>query len=191
MKYLLEHEYGFDPERIGFPSISGCHAILYLTVNGLFGFHNAGGSAKDQWATRAEGFANFVKNHFLGNTKGLHLYGCSFVGDNRRGYAVGKARKEWKEEPKTFVSALDYKGHISGYDLHAAGIPDPGSAYVEYRAAGGTCLILVKRWTDVGVTRGPNPSKMHHKKRTGIGPDTVITSVDTTNMIMVTPEKLH
>jgi hypothetical protein len=140
MQYLLEHEYGYDTDAIGFPSISGCHAIVYQTTGGLFGFHNAGGSAEDTWATRAQGFAGFVQKH-LGNGSGLQLYGCSFVGDNRRGYTMGKVMKHWKEELKEVAAVLGYKGKIRGYDLAATGIEDPASAYVEYQAADGQCDI--------------------------------------------------
>jgi hypothetical protein len=191
MQYLLEHDFGFDVDGIGFPSISGCHAIAYLTSNGLFGFHNAGGSGKGDFAPRAMAFATYVREHFDGNGNGLHLYGCSFVGDNRRGYTIGQAMAQWKEELQAMATALNFGGTISGYDLHGSGINQPGSAYVEYRVNGNACDIFVKQWTDAGKALGANEKRNNHKRRVGAVPDTIVTAVDATGMGQVIPQVLR
>lgn len=198
MKYLMEHEYGFDPDGMGFPSISGCHAIVYLTENGLFGFHNAGGSGDGDWATRAQGFAAFVNEHFLGKAKGLALYGASFVADGRRGYSLSIGAKQksrsakagWKLELKEFANALGFSGSIKGYDLSTRGIQEPASAYVEYRRAGKTCNIYVQPWTDAGMQRSPIASRLNHKKRVGQALTSIVTTVNSANLQIVAPEKI-
>jgi hypothetical protein len=58
--YLSENEVGFDPTDIGFPTIRGCHAILYVTAGGLFGIHNYGGDNPAQFQERAAVFRDFV-----------------------------------------------------------------------------------------------------------------------------------
>ena len=193
MEYLVEHEFGFALDGIGFPSISGCHAIVYLTSNGLFGFHNAGGSGKSDWATRAQSFATFVNQHFLGKASGLHLYGCSFVGDNRRGYPTAgtSAAAGWKDELTAFAGALGFGGSISGYDLALTGITEPNSAYVEYRPNGLTCDISVKQYTKVGTASGNIQKANNHKIRVGRPLQRVITSLDTSGMTQVTPQQLR
>ena len=42
MKHLAERQFGFDPALLGFPSTSACRAIVFQTLNGLFGYHNLG-----------------------------------------------------------------------------------------------------------------------------------------------------
>ena len=188
MIYLLEHEAGYDVDTIGFPSISGCHAIVYLTTNGLFGYHNAGGSASVAWATRADKFARFVREHFLGGGSGLALYGASFVGDNRRGYSIGNAKAEWKSELRAFADAVGYSGRVRGYDLTRTGYG--GSAYVEYRATGTSCTIHVKPWTESGVQRGTISKRNNHKKLLGSSTTTMITAVNNTGLNTVAASKL-
>ena len=192
MIYLQEHEVGFDLEGIGFPSISGCIAIVYRTSSGLYGLHNAGGSGEDKFQERAEKFADYVTNHFLYSGKGLCLYGTSFVTGNRRGYGGSSPVKGWKNEMKAFADALGYKGEILGYDLGKTNIADANSAYVEYNAVEGGCTIEFKQWSDAGKTTGPNPRRLHHKKILGVQElTTVVVAVNDANLTLVTPERLR
>src|SRR5262245_3841932 len=122
-KYLSENEVGFDQTELGFPSISGCHAIVYATTNGLFGFHNYGGDARDQWPGRSAAFASFVDNHAGGPGAGRLLYGlCFLTGAQSRGYPEPK-KQEWTSELVALANALGYDGEIWGYDMAGSGLP--------------------------------------------------------------------
>ena len=187
MQYLNEREAGFDTERLGFPSISGCLAVCLVTDSGLFGFHNAGRSARSDFPESARIFRDYVLTHDA-HPQGRHLYGCSFVGDNRRGYTVGQATKDWKGELKAFAKALGYGGPISGCDL--ATLDTPKSAYVEFRRTGLTCLILAKAWADADSVRGLNPQSADHQCIRGMQYTQVITHVTTTGLTSLTPVKL-
>jgi hypothetical protein len=157
MLYLNEHELGFDANCIGFPSISGCHAIVAVTGNGLFGFHNAGGSAPDAYAPRATAFAEYLTSHDQSG-KVLRLYGACHRA-SRRGYFGGGS---WQGEMTAFADALGYTGKISGYDLskqdykdpHLPGLTKEESSYVEYQFAGSKCGIYYKRWGKVTARKG-------------------------------------
>ncbi|MEA2726149.1 MAG: hypothetical protein QOF70_624 [Acetobacteraceae bacterium] len=158
MLYLSEREVGWDPELIGFPSIGGCHAIVYVTSGGLFGFHNYGGSANNTWQDRAEAFANFVRSHDY-NATGSRLYGVAFVLE-KRGYSPPQV-ENWKGELKTFAAALGFTGKIRGFDLSSTDIS--GSAYVEYRKTNDKCAIFVSPWQTVLSSTGANVNGPDHK----------------------------
>jgi hypothetical protein len=193
MRFLLEHEAGFDTDRLGFPSINGCHAICFLTQVGLFGFHNAGGSGKEKFDERARLFCDYVKTLSHGALpKGVHLYGCSFVSDGRRGYTVGRTAEEWKAELLAFAKRLRFSGPISGYDLAKWSRDQTRSAYVEYRCLGKRCLIFAKDWSEDHKEMVPNPMGLRHKNIIGRWqPDAVITAVDTTNLSPIVPERIR
>ncbi len=193
MRYLNEREVGFDPERLGFPSISGCLALVYVTENGLFGFHNAGGSANDQWAPRSVFFGNFVRNHFLGGRPGRRVYGATFA--HRYGPPF---RDNWRGELAAYGGSVGFHGAIRGYDLSAAGLP--GSAYVEFRKVGPKCEIWIKPWNDHDRTTGPLDARMHHKwiKRDGGGHYSleevaaqIVTNVTTAGLLRVHSTRLR
>jgi hypothetical protein len=198
--YLKENEVGFDQNDIGFPSISGCHAIVYVTANGLFGIHNFGGADQASWADRSAVFANFVTNHPPGPGTGRHLYGvCYATGANSRGYGLQAPKAVWTRELAAFAMALGYGGPISGYDLVNRGIPP--SVYVLFHNVGSTCVIQVKAWTDNDATRGPNATPLDHqmfrRHPNGVGyflqqtSQNVVTAVTTTGLVTVYPEKLR
>src|ERR1700722_1924592 len=65
MQYVNMHDVVFDGEAMGFPSLMGCHGIVYSTDVGMYGYHNYGGSATAKFKVRAELFAEFVNTHFL------------------------------------------------------------------------------------------------------------------------------
>jgi hypothetical protein len=138
--YLSENEVGFDPTDLGFPSIGGCHAVVYVTANGLFGLHNFGGAERDVWPGRSAVFANFVKNHAGYRGAGKLLYGvCYATGGTSRGYGDTAPKKIWTEELAAFAKALDYRGEIYGYDLVNQSFPP--AAYVDFHKIDTTCVI--------------------------------------------------
>jgi hypothetical protein len=169
MRYLNEREVGFDPQAIGFPSISGCLAIAYVTDNGLFGFHNAGGGGDPiDTGKRAAAFADYVSKHFLGCTAGTRLYAVTYATSIDPRYGAPQM-DNWTAEVTAYANALKYAGPIRGYDLGASGIA-PG-AYVELRKTVVKCEIWIKKWNDHDRTPGMCTTPMHHKwiKRDGGG----------------------
>jgi len=198
MKYLLEHEMGFDTKELGFPSIQGCHAIVYQTDAGLYGYHNFGGSGDDRFLPRATRFSKFITDHGGGASTATRLYGCSFIGNNQRGYS-GVAKAKWKQELVTFATALNYAGKISGYDLHKTLKAANASAYVEYRMNGSKCDVHIRQWSkNDKPNRVANPDRNGHKLMQAKGFNlsivdlaTVVTDVDRTNIVKISKEKLR
>jgi hypothetical protein len=196
--YLSENEVGFHQIRLGFPSISGCHAIVYV-ANGLFGLHNFGGADQAQWAERATAFAGFVTSRAGGPGAGKHLYGvCYATGANSRGYGLASPKQVWTRELTAFATALGYGGPISGYDLTNLGTPP--SVYVLFENVGATCVIQVKGWSKGDGPTGPNASPLDHqmiaRNTNGVGyglkpKNNVVTSVPTSGLRTVYPEKLR
>ena len=132
MIYLCEREIGFDPQCIGFPSISGCRAVVAVTAGGLFGFHLNGslsGAKKDR-------FSLFIERHVNGG-QGTALYAASTDACNR--YYI--------QELKDIAEAIGNSGSIYWADVSDV---DAGSAYVEMRLVPGnnTCIITARGWND-------------------------------------------
>ena len=171
MLHLLEHEFGRAAERIGFPSVMGCHAIVVLTETGLYGFHNAGGSAEGDWTSRATNFAEFCKDgRGFERKKALALYGVTFVKTNQRGYTLGSAEQlvqSWTGELQAFAKALGLKCPIYGFDLADRGYTTGTSAYIEFRKVGGSCIILVQPWNKGDATTAPRQPNRNHARRLG------------------------
>jgi hypothetical protein len=192
MKYLMEHEAGFDAQSLGYPSVQGCHAICLVAQEGMFGLHNYGGSDPARFQDRATRFRNFV----LANTGNAmpnvwHLYGASFVGNNQRGYpgpAAPAAR--WRQELEAFAAQFNYAGPISGCDL-AAWLPGANvSAYVEYNLLGQGCSISIKAWDVVNqnVVWVNNPNGADLRQIVGqVQNQQVVAAVDRANMMNVVP----
>jgi len=183
MRYVNMHDVVYDGEALGFPSLMGCHGMVYVTSVGLFGYHNYGGSATAKFQVRGRLFADFVNKHFMGNHPGLHLYGAAFI--NRRGYD-GVAAKSWKAELKAFAKALNYKGPISGYNLDAH--PTWASGYVEYRFHQGATSMFVEDWGGKLAQWGINKFKSNHKRIVdGIRNDQVVQTVEPVTDIVTGP----
>lgn len=161
MLYLAEREVGFDPEEIGFPSIDGCHAVVLCTENGLYGFHNLGGSAATSFAERSQSFAAFVSQHFISRGTDQHLYGTCFR--NKRGYSGADKLAAWKDEMKAYAAALGYTGPVTGYNLDRNNY-GAKSAFVLYRKNGKACTIHCKPWNEMTYTKAVNANRVNHKK---------------------------
>ena len=199
--YLSENEVGFNTSDLGFPSISGCHAIVYVTTNGLFGLHNFGGADQVSWPERSAVLASFVNGYAGGPGAGRLLYGvCYATGGNSRGYGVTSPKQVWTEELGAFAEALGYSGAIWGYDLASQGVPP--SVYVLFHREGSitTCVIQVKAWNPAHSASGANPSPNDHqmirRNQNGVGyslqpKPNVVTSVTTAGLVTVYPEKLR
>ena len=182
MIYLYEHHAGFDDTTVGFPSISGCHAILLQADNGLYGYHSLGGVSADSAKRRAVGFAQFFRNHAIGATPQV-LWGACFL--HSRGY--GSAGKQgWKAEISEYATAVGLGANdVRGFDI-GSGIPEIKvngttqtlSAYVEFRLTKGKITIDYKRWSKMkdsstaALTPGAGDYfKIHPTKGTLDNPD--------------------
>lgn len=161
MEQLREHEFGFTTDRLGFPRVQACRAIVYQNTNGLFGYHNHGANAPSEWDARAQQFADFVRSHPRGGGGGLGLYVVTFV-TNHGGYAPGSGLRDWKGEAASFAAKLEFTGPRFGVNLSV--LYKTGSAYVEVRPTGGLCTVHVQDWreSDVHGTQ-PYAASEHHK----------------------------
>jgi hypothetical protein len=191
MEYLGEHEFAFSDDRLGFPSIAGCRAIVYQTTAGLFGYHNAGGNWARDWPDRSREFADYVRNHVRRDGLGLQLYVTGFTRQPQTGY-TGPA--DWPGEAKAFAKALGFKGPRGGYDLSTS-IAN-GSAYVEYRRVGSSCLLFVNAWDDhnsknAPPTSGAKADQLDHKMRGTRSAVFVRTDVDKSGLTKVDPVALR
>ena len=167
MKYLMENEIAFDDTSLGFPSIQGCHAIVYQNATGLYGFHVAGGSGEAKWPHNGRLFAQFIIQHGSLTNSPTRLYGATFVGSNQRGYSL-PADSNWKRELVEFATQLNYTGKISGYDLDKTVDGTKDSAYVEFRKSGNKCDLHVAKWTGpLKPPRAANTTPADHKGREG------------------------
>lgn len=200
MRYLVENELGFDPSGLGFPSISGCHAIVYVTTAGLFALHNFGGADSGSWKDRSDALGVYVHAHVNGNAIGKTMYGvCYATGNNSRGYGVANEKQKWLGELAKFGDAVGYSGPIYGYDM--SNQPTPPSAYVEFNKIGDKCVIQMKAWNPGDATKGINTSPADHqmmrRNKNGVGyalQDTaaqVVTAVTQAGLTTVYPEKLR
>lgn len=201
MRFLMEHEVGFDDTELGFPSIQGCIAIVYQTHNGLYGYHSYGGSAADKFKQRAPKFREFVDSAG-GVGGGTRLYGITFVGNNQRGYS-GTPRTTWLEELAEYADKLNYTGKITGYDLCKTLKGSDKSAYVEYVRNGSKCDVSVREWTHAERTSKParmnNPDVLKHQLIQTQGGSTVklvqlptvVTGVDRSGLTRISKEQLR
>ena len=165
MRYVGERELVYDPGELGFPSISGCHAILYVAPQGLFGFHNLGNERSGDWPPLAGAWRQFVTTHVRGAGGGRMLYGVCYP-ENKRGY-TGVQKAQWLAELAAFGSAVGYTGPIWGYDLANAGIAQ-GSSYVHFTHMPtlGSCVIQARGWVrdidEVKEYKGANDDPPNH-----------------------------
>ncbi|WP_330924495.1 hypothetical protein [Candidatus Sororendozoicomonas aggregata] len=128
--------------------LQGCHAIVYQTNSGIYGFHNSGGSSPSDFLNRAKLFSEFVNEHNGENKISHRLYGVTFVKNNQRGYPVDNSKTYWKKELLVFADQLNFKGKISGYDLYDKFSSKNESAYVEFRLNNKKIDVYVKKWEE-------------------------------------------
>ena len=208
MKFLGERHLGWDAQELSFPSISGCLALVYVTANGLYGFHNYGGADAPQWPGRSGAFKSYVTTHGRGGGNGAALYGvCYATGLGGRGYGITKPKEVWLSELASFAKAVDFKGPIFGYDLGQSGLVP--SVVVEFNRVGATCVVQVRGFQHAEGTKGANISGNDHKwaPTRGAGQDkkgvnvyvttveavtgNVVTSLPRAGFRTVYPEKLR
>jgi hypothetical protein len=135
--YLLMNECGFDPAKIGFPSLQGCVGVVLQTSTGLFGWHIFGAPKIAELKRMSRQFKTFIENQPGGGTA-VKLYGARF-----RRY-----RNDWREEMTTIASEIGYSGMIGCYDIGRDGsLTVNDSAYVAFTRDGAKqrCNLIYKR----------------------------------------------
>lgn len=177
MIYLCEREIGYDPKRIGFPSIRGCRAVVVLTAKGMFGIH-LNGSLNDGKKNK---FAQFIATHPKGGT-GTALYAATT--DARSTFYVNELRE--------IAAAVGHTGDIYWSDLS---IFDAGSAYVEARIvpSNNTCIITARAWDDADGSEDNRGDYVDGAARTmanGSSPSKMVTNVDPSGMRAFYPTKV-
>jgi hypothetical protein len=198
-RYVSEREFVFSPHVLGFPSISGCHAICYVSDAGLFGYHSLGGETATSWNARAAFFGTFESTHASGRATGRAIYAACYLTPGPaggRGYSAPR-RDNWIAELTAFAGAVGFNsGPIYGYDLGL--LPGVGrSAYVEFTRTGSTCVVQARNWVDHEETTGAvtDHVNIRYLARDG-GPITnrstaTIIGVGATALKTVYPEKLR
>ncbi|WP_372619001.1 hypothetical protein [Falsiroseomonas sp.] len=203
-RYVSEREYVFSPNVLGFPSIQGCHAVVYVTDGGLFGFHNAGGEMPDKYGPRAAAFAAFVAGHPSGGAPGRAIYCACYATPRNSGSgnfsvrAYPQPRKEaWTAEAAAFAAAVGFtNGPIYGFDFGQSDHTGL-SAYSEFARTGATCVIQVKPWSEADKTTAVNTDHVNIQYLSGNGPGltnqtrTTITAVNPAGLKTVYPERLR
>lgn len=129
MIYLCERELGFDSDRIGFPSVCGCRAVVLLVPTGLFGFHLNGSLSEVKLAA----FESFVRER-TGGQAVKKLYAAS----------AGNGSAVDHDELREIAERVGYTGVIKW-----ASLPSAGSAYVYFRSVDrSSCRIKARPWKE-------------------------------------------
>lgn len=201
MEFLGNNELGFHAQTLGFPSIHTCHAIVYQTANGIYGFHSMGGQIKSSWTPRAAHFAQFVKNHAGGIIPaGTRLYGCAYVCESGRYSPKNTMKQQWKEELTDFATALGYGGRISGYQLNKSltgKFSGTTSAYVEYDVTGIKCNVSVRQWGVNEHLPAPTPNgnpadhQRMHPNNGAVAMANIVTGINRVGINQISKEKLR
>ncbi|MBR0673791.1 hypothetical protein [Neoroseomonas soli] len=194
---LGEYEFGYAADRIGFPSISACRAIVYQTTTGLFGFHQATGYGPLKIDRDARKFAAFVNGHAAGAGHGLNVYVGAKLGAGGT-YSMGMpGAQEVAAEIGAIARELRFTGPVSCYDL-SIGRPGAQGAYVEFVANGGICDIFANDWVEHHAdgnkgapTGNPGDHLISHAGKTDFSaPARVFLRADTTGQKRVEPMQI-
>lgn len=204
-KYALEQEMVFDPTVIGFPSLKGCHGIVYVTDAGLFGYHNYGGEYAERYHPRFDLFKDWLAVHPSGRSPGRAIYGACYLtappGDANTVRAYSDPKMDnWIAELKAFAhAASNFTGPIHGYDLGKS--EHTGSSYVEFTRVGATCVVQVRQWVDgqPETTKAPciDNTNLQYIRARGYDvsrvdqTNEIVTGVATAGLRTVYPARLH
>lgn len=146
MPELLEQDWGYDDNVLGFPSISACRAVVLETTAGLFGYHMASGHTNAP--AKAKSFAQYVHAHrkwTAGSAK--YLYVVTYL-QGQTGYTGGQEISQWRAEAKVFADALQAGVRRFGFGMTEADAK--GSAYVKIIKAAGLATVKIGRWHSFG-----------------------------------------
>lgn len=159
MIYLDTRHCGYDLERMGFPSVETCMALVLETNDYLVGWHCPSCSVETLRET-AVPFASYVQR--MGTRAATRLYGVTHT---HRGGAAG-AKVSVPAELRIVAGALDYHGPVT-YVLLEAQRPD----YIEFHRIGGgsQCEIYYKNSGKVDYAPGhvATTKTRHHSIKPG------------------------
>lgn len=154
--FLLENEVGCDDDVVGFPSLSGCMAVVLQTDQALLGWHVYGSGRIDE---RVGAFVQFVQAMAAGTP--VHLYGvCNHV------ERFGGDGTKWRAEMDAVATGINYNGPVSGFDLSDGTGIGHESTYAEFHRDGQArrCTIYYKRWSKMQSTRGDIPATVPQQR---------------------------
>lgn len=136
---LNEDQVGFHINRIGFPNILGCFAVVLERTEGLYGFHL---SRKDEW--QAEAFKEFIDDRSVGQTgETLGLY---VVVRQDQLQASGLDRS-WQDKVGRFAHVMGYSGRINEMALNPGRhVSADEGLYVEYDREAGAPSMPPSVW---------------------------------------------
>ncbi|MBU6419358.1 MAG: hypothetical protein KGQ79_06480 [Proteobacteria bacterium] len=147
---LGERQTGFDTNKLGFPSIDACMAIVVVLPEGLYGYHSFGGEVASSWTKIIPKFKDFIEGKGGNLANATRLYGITHL--SKRGWRAGARKEVWTEELAAYATGLGLTCRISGYNLddavgkfHTSG----KSAYVEFEKFGSKCDVSVQTWDSV------------------------------------------
>jgi hypothetical protein len=151
--HLFNNQVGFDRTTLGFPSVEGCNAIVYQTVQGLCGLHNYGGSSPDQHELRATAFNAFVQQLNIQHMdQSRNLYSV-INSTNRYDCRKQDGRQSWVAEMRAFAKGLKFRGtvHLIALTAHL----EKGSVYIQYdlNGNGDGCDVSYKKWSKMKEVR--------------------------------------
>ncbi|MGH7460714.1 MAG: hypothetical protein ACREMA_06755 [Longimicrobiales bacterium] len=155
MIYLMSREIGRDTNRIGFPSVQTCLAVVLQTDLELIGWHSFNSNLAVM-RVDATTFATYVQANAVGNP--VHLYTAS----NRAPRGAF-----WDPEVQSLATALNFHGSATMIDLKvmpAAAAPGEGG-YVEFvRDHRRRCSVYFKRNAKMDYTTSEMPlASINHR----------------------------
>jgi hypothetical protein len=149
MKYLNTNDVGFDRTSIGFPSVKTCMAIVYQTIWGLFGFHDALGNDR-QFGLKGEAFQSFVQNVAQNHQNSGDCL-IAVINGEERFFKDGNGRQLWSQQLQLIAELLRFRGPIWGVRLsgHIGQVVLPGnvsndSAYIRFDYEKGRSKVSYK-----------------------------------------------
>ena len=135
--YLPEHQVGFDPALVGYPTLGDCMAVALLTTRGIYGYHYTPAPI-----TQVAQFAQYITNNLVGGETFLRLYGSCFW---KRRYVIDPTGG-WRTEMTNIANAINFHGRVTGFDTSASShTAQNETTYLEYRNVGNKCQIFYKR----------------------------------------------
>lgn len=131
MLQLLELQVGRDDNKIGFPSVQTCLAVVLQTTGELFGWHSLN-TGENSMKNNAAKMLTFIQSTPTNNA--IHLYAAT----NREVH-----HRDWRTELTAIADGLSYHGPATSIDLNV----NTEGVYVEFQRGAGsrTCSISYKR----------------------------------------------
>jgi hypothetical protein len=189
---LKEHEYGYSTGALGFPSISGCRAVIYHTANGIFGLHQYRGPDPNVIKDFGDAFGEWVDKHRLDAGNGIALHVATYLAAPQTQYNK-PVMQHHVDEMKEYARGVGFRGRMYSYNLSAA--LGGSSAYVEARIGSNGCEVFANTWVhnhdkansvSFDTSRRGNHQMYHPNQKKFIDPGKMIKKADTTGIKKLT-----